>query len=176
MTPQLSFPQHRRYEDPDSTNPHPADSVLELHYSVKQIAASRGLCENAVRTALNLDFAAGFQNLLNLGRLERQLLRIANIRRPAKQSRGIHSDPFVLSCETEERLDALQFLRCLNMSRYLRSVASLSRRPVSASLRNRAVASAIVIGAACASSGSGSHDPRASASTVSFCARCQFVV
>ena len=49
MTPRLSFPQRRRYEDADATNPHPTDGVLELHYSVKQIAASWGLCENAVR-------------------------------------------------------------------------------------------------------------------------------
>src|SRR6185312_4489979 len=49
MTPQLSFPRRRRYEDADAANPCRTDGVLELHYSVKQIAAFVGLCENAVR-------------------------------------------------------------------------------------------------------------------------------
>jgi hypothetical protein len=45
----LSFPRRYRFDDADTTNPHLLDGVLELHYSVKQIAASWGLCENAVR-------------------------------------------------------------------------------------------------------------------------------
>lgn len=49
MTPQLSFPRRRRYEYADAANPQATDGVFELHYSVKQIAASWGLCENAVR-------------------------------------------------------------------------------------------------------------------------------
>jgi hypothetical protein len=43
MMPQLSLPAHRQ-SDPQAT-----DCVLELHYSVQEIAASWGLCENAVR-------------------------------------------------------------------------------------------------------------------------------
>ena len=38
MTPQLSLPKRRRFENADAINLHQTDGVLELHYSVKQFA------------------------------------------------------------------------------------------------------------------------------------------
>ena len=40
MTPQLSFPRRRRYEEADAATPRPTGGLLELYYSIKQIAAS----------------------------------------------------------------------------------------------------------------------------------------
>ncbi len=66
--------------------------------------------------------------------------------------------------------------RCFKISLYFLRVDSPSLRPNSASLKKRVLASAIVISCADLSSGSGSHDPRASASITRCCARYQLEV
>ena len=64
-----------------------------------------------IGATLQLNLPASLHSTFHLGRLEWQLLSVADIGWSADESRRIHADPVVLAGESEECLDSFEFLQ-----------------------------------------------------------------